>query len=157
VSIHKQYLHGAALLSKLNSAERVFQRWQGPYTVLAAWLGLFLAAITPPHGTGTTVCWLKQCTGIDCLGCGLTRSLSCGLRGMFAESFNYHPFGLFILALFLFTAVVSLVPSARKQVAVSMEARPLLFNGLYLAFVIAFVGFGATRGLIEIIDRASTI
>ena len=150
-------LHTTQLLRKLNSPERVFQRWQGPYTVVAAWLGLFLAAITPPHGTGTTVCWLKQCTGVDCLGCGLTRSLSCGLRGMFTESFNYHPFGLFILALFLFTAVVSLVPSARKQVAVSMEARPVLFNGLYLAFVISFVGFGSVRALVEIIQRASAL
>src|SRR3954464_144355 len=88
----------------LHSPEKVFRKWQGPYTVVAAWLGLFLATITPPQGTGTTVCSVKQCTGIDCLGCGLTRSLSCGLRGMFVESFNYHPFGLFVLALFLFTA-----------------------------------------------------
>ena len=119
----------------------------------AAWLGLFLAAITPPHGIGTTVCWVKQCTGIDCIGCGLTRSLSCGLRGMFAESFGYHPFGPFILALFLFTAIVSLMPAARKRVAVVMQAHPMFFNGLYLAFVIAFVGFGTVRSLIEIIQH----
>jgi len=144
------------LVQKLNSPERVFQRWQGFWTVCVAWLGLFLAAITPPHGTGTTICWFKQCTGIDCIGCGLTRSLSCGLRGMFAESFGYHPFGLFILALFLFTAVTSLAPSARKRIAAVMEARPILFNALYLTFVVAFVGFGTVRGLVEIIEGAST-
>jgi hypothetical protein len=145
------------LVGKLNSPERAFRSWQGPWTVCAAWLGLFLAAITPPHGTGTTVCWIKQCTGIDCIGCGLTRSLSCGLRGMFTESFGYHPFGLFILALFLFTAIVSLVPSARQRVAVVMEARPVLFNGLYVASVATFVGFGTIRALIEIIERASAL
>ncbi len=145
------------LVQKLNSPDRVFQRWQGAWTVVAAWLGLFLAAITPPHGTGVTICWFKQCTGIDCLGCGLTRSLSCGLRGMFAESFNYHPFGLFILALFLFTAFVSLAPSARQRVAVYMEARPLFFNGLYAAFVVTFVGFGTVRALIEITQRLSLL
>jgi hypothetical protein len=145
------------LVDKLNSPERAFRSWQGRCTVCAAWLGLFLAAITPPHGTGTTVCWMKQCTGIDCIGCGLTRSLSCGLHGMFVESFNYHPFGLFILALFLFTAFVSLVPKARQRVAAVMEAHPVFFNGLYLAFVVSLVGFGSVRALIEIIQRASTL
>jgi hypothetical protein len=142
------------LVGKLSSPERAFRSWQGRWTVCAAWLGLFLAAITPPHGTGTTVCWIKQCTGIDCIGCGLTRSLSCGLRGMFAESFGYHPFGPFILALFLFTAIVSLAPPARQRVAAVMEARPVLFNALYVAFVIAFVGFGSIRALFEIIQHA---
>lgn len=138
------------LVQKLNSPARVFDRWQGHWAVVAAWLGLFLAAITPPHGTGVTICWFKQTTGIDCIGCGLTRSLSCGLRGMFAESFNYHPFGLFILALFLFTAITSLLPAARERTSACMEARPRLFNGLYLAFVVTFVGFGTIRGLIEL-------
>lgn len=144
-------------IRKLNSPEKVFRYWQGPWMVCVAWLGLLLAAITPPHGTGTTVCWLKQCTGISCLGCGLTRSMSCGIRGMFAESFSYHPFGLFILALFIFTALVSLAPRLRQRVATVMQSRPVLFNGLYLAFVIAFVGFGTVRAVIEIIERASML
>jgi uncharacterized protein DUF2752 len=132
---------------------QVFHRWQSSLTVFVSWMGLLLAVITPPHGTGYTICWIKQCTGIDCPGCGMTRSLSCGLRGMFAESFNYHPFGLFVLALFLFTAVISLMPSGRKRVAAIMEARPLLFNGLYLVFVVAFVGFGGARALIELMQQ----
>lgn len=125
--------------------------------VCAAWLGLFLAAITPPHGTGVTVCWIKQSTGISCLGCGLTRSMSCGLRGMFAESFSYHPFGLFILALFLFTAVVSIIPAARPRVAAYMESRPVLFNGSYMVFVTTFVAFGTIRALVEIAQHLSRI
>lgn len=74
---------------------------------------------------------------------------------MLAESFNYHPFGLFILALFLFTAILSLAPSARRRVAEYMEARPMRFNGLYLAFVATFVAFGTIRALIELIQRGS--
>jgi hypothetical protein len=146
------YLH-----NWMSQRGKVYFRWQSPLTVCVAWMGLSLAAITPPHGTGVTVCWFKQCTGIDCIGCGLTRSLSCGLRGMLAESFSYHPFGPFILALFLFTAVLSLAPSARRQVAEYMEARPMWFNGLYLAFVVAFVGFGTVRALIEVFQRASML
>jgi hypothetical protein len=103
-----------------------------------------------------TICWIKRSTGISCPGCGLTRSLSCGLHGMFAESFSYHPFGLFILALFFFTAITSILPQTRQQVAAYMEARPVLFNGLYVAFITAFVGFGTIRGLIELAQHLST-
>jgi hypothetical protein len=137
----------------MSSPEKVFRRWQGPHAVCASWLGLLLAALTSPHDTGPTICWLKQTTGIDCLGCGLTHSLSCGLRGMFAESLAYHPFGLFILALFLFTALLSVYPAGRRRARTFMEARPAFFNGLYLAFVVGFVAFGTVRALIEIIQK----
>lgn len=133
-----------------NSPEHVFRRWQGPHAVAVSWLGLLLAIVTKPHDAGRTICWFKQCTGIDCPGCGLGHSLSCGLRGMFADSLNYHPFGLFILALFLFTAFTSLVPSARRRVATHMESHPVLFNGFYFASVFAFVAFGTVRALLEI-------
>jgi len=134
----------------LRQPGKVYHRWQSPLTVCASWLGLLLATFTPPHGTGVTICWFKRTTGIDCPGCGLTRSLSCGLHGMFAESFSYHPFGLPILALFLFTAMLSLLPAARQRVAAYLETRPVFFNGLYLAFIASFVGFGTIRGLFEL-------
>src|SRR5262249_17002125 len=65
--------------------------WLAKPSVAAAWLGLALAFVTPPHGTGFTVCWFKNSTGLPCPGCGLTRSFSCALRGMFLESWHYHP------------------------------------------------------------------
>jgi len=142
-----------SFLAGLHSPERVYQRWQGPCMVWVAWLGLILAAINPPHGTGITVCWIKLYTGIDCLGCGLTRSMSCGLRGMFTESFNYHPFGLFILLLFLFTVVTNLLPSVRRRVEIWMEAHAMLCNGLYLLFVVSFVTFGTVRAIVELFHR----
>jgi len=145
--------HVTSFLAGLNSPERVYQRWQGPYMVFVAWAGLILAAINPPHGTGITVCWIKLYTGIDCLGCGLTRSMSCGLRGMFTESFNYHPFGLFILLLFLFTVVTNLLPSVRRRVEIWMEAHAMLCNGLYLLFVVSFVTFGTVRAIVELFHR----
>src|SRR5215469_11756583 len=145
--------HVTSFLAGLNSPERVYQRWQGPCMVWVAWLGLILAAINPPHGTGITVCWIKLYTGIDCLGCGLTRSMSCGLRGMFTESFNYHPFGLFILLLFLFTVVTNLLPSVRRRVEIWKEAHAMLCNGLYLLFVVSFVTFGTVRAIVELFHR----
>src|SRR5215467_11057825 len=80
---------------------RVSHLWLNPYSVFVSWFGLLMASITPPHGFGFTVCWIKSATGLPCPGCGLTRSLSCALRGMPVESWQYHPFGLLILGLFL--------------------------------------------------------
>lgn len=129
----------------------VSRRWLGRTPVCVAWLGLLLAAVSPPHGTGFTLCWLKAATGLPCPGCGLTRSLSCGVRGLFLESWQYHPMGLLILALFVFTAGTSLLPAGRRErLARYMESRAVLFNALYLAFAASFIGYGLVRALAEL-------
>ncbi|WP_160164513.1 DUF2752 domain-containing protein [Pedosphaera parvula] len=116
--------------------------------MIAAWLGLLLAAVSPPHGSGVTLCWLKSVTGLPCPGCGMTRSLSCGIRGMFSESLHYHPMGLFILALFILIAAQSLCTRGfRERVARFMENQATFFNHLYFAFVLTFMGFGIVRAL----------
>src|SRR5579859_5366978 len=97
------------LTAWLQRPATIHRRWLGKTTVMAAWLGLLLAVVSPPQGSGIAVCWWKGCTGLPCPGCGLTRSLSCGLRGMFQESWNYHPLGLVILGLFVATIVISLL------------------------------------------------
>ena len=140
----------AKVFAWLQQPEKAYARWQGKTMVVAAWAGLFLAVINPPAGSGITVCLLKVCTGISCPGCGMTRSLSCALRGMFAESWHYHPFGLFILALFIATAIGSLLPSAgKKRVAAYVESHAIVFNALYLVFALSFVSFGMVRALLE--------
>lgn len=107
-----------------------------------------MAAISPPHGLGINVCWFSGATGLPCAGCGVTQSLSCGLRGLWLESWHYHPMGLFILALFGFIAVQSLLPRpARERLAQTMRDRAFFFNTLYLAFVVVFVGLGFARAL----------
>ena len=122
--------------------------WLGKPCVLVAWVGLLVAAISPPHGFGFTVCWLSAATGLPCPGCGVTRSLSCGLRGLWLASWHYHPMGLLILALFGFTAAQSLLPRpARERLAQAISNRALLFNAAYLAFVAVFISFGLARAL----------
>lgn len=134
----------------VNGPGRASQLWLGKHCVVAAWLGLLLAFFSPPRGAGISLCWFQDATGLPCPGCGLTRSLSCALRGMFLESWYYHPMGLFIFALFVFTAVQSLFPgSCRARLTAYMQSRPVFFNTLYLTFVAAFVSFGVVRALLH--------
>jgi len=48
-------------------------------------------------------CLNKQLFGVDCLGCGIQRSLSLLLRGEFVEAFKMYPaiYTLIILGLFV--------------------------------------------------------
>lgn len=136
------------LARRFNQPIEVYDLWLGRHCVLAAWLGLFLAMVSPPQGLGFSVCWFKDATALPCPGCGLTRSLSCGIRGMLVESWQYHPMGLIVLALFIFTAAQSLLPRTfRDQLGRQMQARASIVHSLYLAFVITFVVFGAARAL----------
>lgn len=126
-------------------------RWLHRNSFIAAWLGLLLAAITPPHGTGTTICFFKICTGIPCPGCGLTRSMSCALRGMFVESWQYHPLGIMILAMLLVLATISLLPrELRRGAARFIETHTSFFNAFHVLFVVVFVLFGAARAIAAI-------
>src|SRR4051812_30730226 len=117
------------LVCWLQQSDRVSVRWLGKTCVVAAWLGLLLAIISPPQGSGVMLCWFQHTTGLPCPGCGMTRSLSCGIRGMFHESWHYHPMGLLVLPMFLVIAGQSVLPNnIRDRLARFIESRPILFN-----------------------------
>lgn len=70
-------------------------------TALALWLGgalvaavvaLWLMALGPGE---TTICLLRNWTGIPCPGCGVTRSIAALLHGDYAEAFTLHPLAPF--------------------------------------------------------------
>jgi hypothetical protein len=72
-----------------------------PSTALAVWLGgaivaaavaAWLAALGPGE---TTICLLRNWTGIPCPGCGVTRSIAALVRGDWAEAFSLHPLAPF--------------------------------------------------------------
>ncbi len=135
--------------SRLNNPHNVCSLWLGKPCVIVAWLGLVLALLSSPHGSQVQLCWLQSTTGIPCIGCGMTRSLSCALRGLFAESLSYHPMGLLTLGLFIFTAAQSLLHARlRNRLHSYMQTRAGLFNALYLGFVTLFVTYGVGRALV---------
>ena len=135
-------------------ARRVSELWLGGPTLLAASIGLALAAASAWAGstlnaTRIARCWMLDATGLPCPGCGLTRSLGAGLHGAWAESWHYHPFGLFILGLFFLTVTLHLLPrSVREGFKKKVDARPRLFQCGYVLFVVAFLGFGIGRALL---------
>ncbi len=131
------------------SPERVGALWLDKRCVLVAWLGILLAIISAPDGLGVPLCWFHSATHIPCLGCGLTRSLSCALRGLFERSWHYHPMGVPILTLFVATAMQSLLPQAgRSRIKRMLETRATAVVNFYLVFVAAFVVFGVCRALL---------
>lgn len=130
---------------------RMFTRWFGKHTSRVAWLALMLAFFLPPRGIGFSLCWLRGEFHIPCPGCGLTRSLSCAVRGKFYESWLLHPFGPFILVLFFAVAVVSLLPeNKRTQLAAVMERHPRFFRTVSVVFVTAFCLYGLLRALLQL-------
>lgn len=123
--------------------------WLDKRCVFVAWVGILLAIACPPDGLGISLCWHYGATGIPCIGCGMTRSLSCALRGLFSQSWHYHPMGIPILALFLLTAAQSLLPEVwRNRLKAFIENRATAFGALYIAFVGMFVAFGSVRALL---------
>jgi hypothetical protein len=78
-------------------SERTAPAGSSPATALTVWLGaaiaaaavaLWLATLGPGE---TTICLLRNWTGVPCPGCGVTRSIAALIRGDYAEAFSLHP------------------------------------------------------------------
>lgn len=118
-------------------------------SVGVAAFALAAGVIHPPHGLGIPLCWLHSTFGVPCWGCGLSRSLSCSLRGMFVEAWHYHPFGPVIMLLCMAIVALRLLPERpRTHVLDALDSRPRLILLTYSAFVGSFLLFGTWRMLI---------
>lgn len=124
--------------------------WPGRLAVATAWAALGLAVVTPPHGGGLAVCWIHAGNNVPCPGCGLTRSLGCAVRGMFAESWHFHPFGGVLLLFFAAVAATSLLPAPqRDRVRAALGRRPRLVRSVKHALLAGFVAFGVVRAVLQ--------
>jgi Protein of unknown function (DUF2752) len=107
---------------------------------------VLLAAALPSHGAGVPICLFRYLTGLPCPGCGLTRSFSCILHGDFALAYDYHPFGYFLLPLFLIVAATLFLPSAyRTRLENSVRSQQSNLRHIYLTLIYGFIAFGAIR------------
>ncbi|NLE58349.1 MAG: DUF2752 domain-containing protein [Planctomycetes bacterium] len=97
------------------------------------------------------VCWLARWTGIPCPGCGLSRSLSCAIHGMFGASWEYHPFGVFFLVVFAMIATASLLPiGMRRRLVGFVERHDRLLRGAYFVSITLFLTYGAARAFVVV-------
>ncbi len=62
-----------------------------------------------------SLCMSKSLLGIDCPGCGLTRSLLCFFQGQFARSLALHPLGWVIAVAVLLQFPYRILALVRKQ------------------------------------------
>lgn len=139
---------GQRWLARLTGFQGAYALWFGKRCVVVAWMGLALALVSAPEGLGIPLCFFHETTGVPCPGCGLTRSLSCAIRGLFDQSWHYHPMGLLVLTVFILIAIQRMLPGTlRLKLAKRMNAQGALFGGLYVLFVTTFVGFGAIRAV----------
>ncbi|HVP09746.1 MAG TPA: DUF2752 domain-containing protein, partial [Phycisphaerae bacterium] len=112
--------------------------------------GLILAAILwtvaivhPPHGLDLPICWWKTTTGLPCPGCGLMRSLSCTIRGMFGPAWQYNPFGPVWLAVASGGAAVRLLSArGQRRVRAWVSRHDQVLGTVYAGFVTAFLVYG---------------
>lgn len=117
-------------------------------SVFVAWAALLGAFIHPAHGLGVDICYVKIVSHVPCPGCGLSRSLSCLVRGMVTDAWSYHPFGIVFLVLFAFIAVSSVMPSSRGRGGAVLSRAPARWRDrAYATFVAGFLTFGLLRAL----------
>jgi len=113
---------------------------------VTAWLTLAVAVVHPAHGLGIELCPLKHWAGVPCALCGLTRSVSCAVRGDLRESVGYHPFGVAVIGAAVAVLGLCLMPaSVAGPVSRWLLLRRAVIGGTVLAIVI---GFGAARLLL---------
>jgi len=118
------------------------------WLAMGAWGFLVAAMIHPAHGMGVPLCPSRFVTGIDCPGCGLTRSVSCAVRGELSSSWGYHPFGTPLTALAAGIAIVAILPARiRDGVARHVWKSRIGISRVGIVCGVMFVAFGVARML----------
>lgn len=102
--------------------------------VFSVWLESSDAAVATPGGhiLGGT-CHVREVTGVDCPGCGTTRSFVAFFDGDLAQAFRWHPAGP-LLAFFAMIGVVAIIVAALGR------RRPVWTNASFRV-VLTLIGF----------------
>lgn len=126
--------------------------WSRAVSIIAL-VGVVLGALVfPPHGySSIQMCQFYASTRLPCVGCGLTRSVSCFLQGHWAMSFAYHPLGPAIAAVMVAIAVGAVLPERWRLGLVARVERVEAYIGWCLAaLVVALLAYGVVRlGLVS--------
>lgn len=107
---------------------------------------LAIAAVHPPQGLGIDICPPRIVTGLSCPGCGITRSISCTIRGMFAEAVAFNPFGPVLIIAAIVIGASALLPGRWKaRIARRFTWAENSADRMLWILTAAFIAFGLLR------------
>lgn len=118
-------------------------------TALAFWVGGIVVAVGTAFwlsalGPGeSTICLVRNWTGVPCPGCGVTRAIEAMLRGSYAEAFTLHPLAPFAVAEAVVVWIAWGVSLARFRRGLDERRLALLL----LANLVAFVALWIVRAV----------
>jgi hypothetical protein len=121
----------------------VFSRPLGFVALLGFVLGAF---VLPPTGINFNSCGFHASTGLPCVGCGLTRSVTCFLQGDFALSVVYHPFGSVFAVGFILLGLMAVLPERwRAPLLLRLESWDVVLGVATIAFFLLLIIYGIYR------------
>jgi Protein of unknown function (DUF2752) len=147
--VYPRIVLGDRLTRRPRSLARVLL---SPWSLSVAFAVLGLSIALPIDGFG-----LPALTGLPCVGCGLTRSVTAVSHLQLADAVHFHPFGPLVYALAL--VLVGLVAAGRQRrlrFARWLTRHDKRLRPAYLGLVAAFLTFGVARLLLAIVDPSLT-
>ncbi|HZS45694.1 MAG TPA: DUF2752 domain-containing protein [Blastocatellia bacterium] len=140
------------LFSKLNSYRDRLSQYSHTekgsqvfiFTLLSA---VFLTSFlyNAPDVPHFTVCIFKNLTGLDCPGCGLTRSFCALSRGNIAKAFYFNKLGPFLYVVFVFAWLRALFTILRFDRVASACGQVIMRSQLGRIGLAAFVVYWIAR------------
>ena len=123
----------------------------GPAFLLLLLGGVFLVSFLyqPPAVPRFTVCLFKNMTGLDCPGCGLTRSFCALSRGDLGAAFYFNKLGPFIYGACLILWLRAALALAGWRRPVGAIDRALGWLPVTKIALAAFLLYGAARLLLH--------
>jgi len=107
--------------------------------------GALLHTVLAMLGLPSWQCPVRYGLGIPCPGCGLSRATTTLFEGDWRTSFTFHAFAPFFLASFLLIAVITVLPSKRREAAVSWVDRAERQTGVVAIFLTLFMVYWLIR------------
>ena len=128
-----------------------------PWSIGVAALLVTLSLALPVAGVDLPLCWFKALTGLPCVGCGLTRSVTALAQLRLAEAVHFHPFGPLVYALAaLLVGQLALGRRRRVRVARFLLRHDARLRLAYFGLVGAFLTFGVARLVVALLEPSLT-
>lgn len=124
--------------------------------MIASVLMFAAAFFLPPHGLeGGPKCLFKELTEVPCLGCGMTRGVTCTAQGRFGDAVQYNAFALLLWPLIVVLALGGAIPPfGRRLLKFVSDHRPAVSRVFWLVAVL-YTAFGIARLFIPALRGAA--